>query len=382
MSLDSAIALATERIVAPVEGTHRAVARRWFGAVGAVGKPVRTVHDTVSSVVYRSIRFGGAIVGTALDAVLSVEPAMAESVQAIVNGLWGDKLGRHEDRLAIVMGVRDGPGSSTGPGAPVTNGAVTGRLVVLVHGLGETERCWRGTESDHGLAQALEDHPDLTPLLIRYNTGLRVSRNGSRLASLLEAVHSDWPVPVQSIALVGNSMGGLVTRSACVAGRAAGHRWVDDLVDVVTLGSPHRGAALEKLTNVVAWGLKAAPETQPLAAFLNTRSVGIKDLRFGAIVESDWRGRDPDALLFNTVGDHPLPPDVNHHFVAGAVTTDPTNPWGVLVGDLVVRVASGTGAPRSDPTNVVVLGGVRHGDLARQPAVIGRVMDWLAASTR
>ena len=30
---------------------------------------------------------------------------------------------------------------------------------------------------------------------------------------------------------------------------------------------------------------------------LNGRSDGLKDLRFGYLVEEDWRGRDADALL-------------------------------------------------------------------------------------
>jgi hypothetical protein len=174
-------------------------------------------------------------------------------------------------------------------------------------------------------------------------------------------------------------MGGLVVRSACEAARSAGHRWINEVNDVVTLGSPHRGAPLEKFVNVVAWGLGMAPETRPLADFLNARSVGIKDLRFGAIVEEDWRGTDPDALLRDTVGDHPLAPGVSHHFVAGVITADPIHPVGVLMGDLMVRSASGTGRQQLDPTNVVVLGGMNHFDLLHDPAVIDHVMGWLAS---
>ncbi|MEA3502860.1 MAG: hypothetical protein U9R47_08810 [Actinomycetota bacterium] len=377
----SAVALATERIVEPVEGMHRVIAGRWFGPLGVLGAPIHRAHGAIASAVYGSIRLGGDTVGVGLDKMITVEPGTADSIQAFVNGLWGDALGRRRERVVIRMAIRDDHG------VPVTVGrdlaaafpAATGRLVVLVHGLVETERCWYGTETEPGLAQALEGHADLTPVSIRYNSGLRVSANGSRLASLLEKVHSEWPVSVQSIALVGHSMGGLVIRSACEAARTAGHRWLDDVNDVVTVAAPHRGSPLEKLANMTAFGLRVAPETRPLADFVNGRSVGIKDLRFGAIVEDDWSGADPDALLRNTVGDHPLLPGIGHHFVAGVVTSNPTHPVGALVGDLVVRVASGTGGQHLEPGKVVVVGRKNHFDLIHDPEVIDSVMGWLAA---
>ncbi len=382
MTFGSAIALATERIVEPIEGMHRAIARRWFAPFGSGAKPVRVVHDAISSVVYGSVRSGGTAVGIALDVGKPVDRATADSVQALVNGLWGDSLGRHEDRLRISMGIRDQQGSPVAidPDLTVAFPGASGSLVVLVHGLCETEQCWQGTGAKRGLGSAIADHPALTPVSIRYNTGLRVSVNGSRLSSLLEEVHAAWPVPVQSVALVGSSMGGLVVRSALASGRAAGHSWIEDVVDVVTVGSPHRGTPLEKAVNVMAWGLGIAPETRPLADFLNTRSVGIKDLRFGAVADEDWKGIDPDALMTDTVGDHFLPRDVRHHFVAGAITADPRHPVGVVMGDLVVRAASGIGAPRLDPTSAVVIGDVSHFALLREPVVIDFVMGWLGRS--
>lgn len=383
MSLGSALALATERIVAPVEGMHRAISGRWFSALDPVARPVRWAHHLISDLVYGSIRVGGSAVGVGLDARGNVAEQTTDSVQAIVNGFWGDALGRHESRLRITMGIRDRQGRAVGgpefaAGFPAPNG----RLVVLVHGLMETERCWRGADEEPGLLEALEMNPEVTPLAVRYSTGLHVSENGAQLAALLEEVHAAWPVPVHSVALVGHSMGGLVIRSACSVAGATGQRWIDHVDDVVTLGTPHRGAPLEKGTNILAWGLDLTPETRPLADWLNARSAGIKDLRFGAMVEGDWRGFNPDSLLRNTVGDHPLPPGIDHHFVAGVVTSDPNHPVGVVMGDLVVRAASGTGGPHLDPTNVAVVGGVRHFELLHEPAVIDRVMGWVTPVPR
>ncbi len=380
-NVGSALAFATERVAVPVEAMHRVIAGRWFGPLGAIGGPVRKVHDALATVTYASVRLGADAVGFGLDELITVEPGTADLIQAFVNGLWGDDFGRREDRLEVIMSIRDRRGTSVtvGPDLGATFPTATGRLVVLVHGLVETERCWRGTETEPGLAEALEDHADLTPVSIRYNSGLRVSENGMRLAMLLEEVHAEWPVPMQSIALVGHSMGGLVIRSACEIACTIGHRWIEDVGDVVTVGAPHHGSPFEKLANVAAWGLGVAPETRPLAEFVNGRSVGIKDLRFGAIVEDDWSGVDPDALLRNTVGSRHLPSGIDHHFVTGVVTSDPTHPVGVAVGDLVVRAGSGTGEQLHEPRSTVVIGGKNHFELLQTPAVISRVMGWLLA---
>ena len=348
-----------------------------------MGAPIREINDTMTTVAYGSVRLGAEAVGHGLDELLAVDREAVDSVQAFVNGLWGDELGRHEGRLKIPMASRHAGGApvAIGPDLAASFPTATGRLIVLVHGLVETERCWSGGETAPGLAEALEHDTGLTPVSIRYNSGLRVSDNGALLSSLLEETRANWPVALQSIALVGHSMGGLVVRSACESARIAGHKWIADVDTIVTVAAPHRGSPLEKLANMAAWGLGVASVTRPLARFVNGRSVGIKDLRFGAIVENDWMGIDPDALLRNTVDEQPLPAGIDHHFVAGAVTSDPTHPVGMAVGDLVVRSASGTGGRRLKPENALVVGGKHHFDLLGDPEVISDVMGWLAPAT-
>ncbi|MFV9672104.1 MAG: lipase family alpha/beta hydrolase [Acidimicrobiia bacterium] len=379
-NVGSAVAFAVDRVVAPVEAMHRVIAGNWFDPFGPAGAPIRKAHAVMARLAYGSVRLGADVAGFGFDQLSTVEPGTADSIQAFVNGLWGDDLGRYEDRLEITMTVRDRGGTpvTVGPDLAVAFPAATGRLVVLVHGLVETERCWSGSETEPGLAQALENVVGLTSISIRYNSGLRVSDNGALLSSLLEEISSDWPVPVESIAFVGHSMGGLVIRSACEAAHAAGHGWIGDVDDIVTVGTPHQGSPLEKFANAAAWGLGVTPVTVPLAEFVNRRSVGIKDLRFGAIVEDDWIGVDPDALLRDTVGGHTLPPGIDHHFVAAVVTSDPTHPLGVAVGDLVVRPGSGTGGHNLEPRNVVLVGGKHHFGLLHERMVIDSVLDWLA----
>jgi len=366
MSLGGVVALAVERVVRPVEGMHRAISRRWFDSLGVIGKLPRFAHDTIAGTVYRSIRVGAVAIGAGLDTRRRADSPSSAAAQAVVNGLWGDALGRHELRLEMPMGIRNSLGDPIAPHSDLTAAfpGATGRLVVLVHGLVKTERCWHGTDTKPGLIHSIDAHPALTALAIRYNSGLSVATNGERLAVLLEEVHSRWPAAVESIALVGHSMGGLVIRSASAAAQRAGHQWIGNATDVVTLGSPHRGAPLEKLAHLAAQGLSVAPQTRPLADFIETRSQGIKDLRHGAVEHLQG---NPDPELAG----------IKHHFVAGVVTSNPAHPFGAVVGDLMVRTASSTSAPCLDPTNVVVLGGVHHFDLLHDAGVIDRVMEWL-----
>src|SRR5262245_4977469 len=94
--------------------------------------------------------------------------------------------------------------------------APTPRLAVLVHGLMTTEVVWRMPDGeDYGslLARDL----GYTPFYVRFNSGLHISENGEALDALLEQLVGAYPQPVEEIALIGHSMGGLVIRSACHA---------------------------------------------------------------------------------------------------------------------------------------------------------------------
>ncbi|MBM3390712.1 MAG: hypothetical protein FJY34_01875 [Betaproteobacteria bacterium] len=61
--------------------------------------------------------------------------------------------------------------------------------------------------------------------LRRDNSGRHISTNGRELADRIEALLGNWPVPVEELAILGHSMGGLLARSAWHYGTAAGHAW-------------------------------------------------------------------------------------------------------------------------------------------------------------
>ena len=367
MSIGNAFAMAAERILDPIQDMHTGISDSWFRAVGPVSEPVRLATSGITTGVYRSLRLGAVVVGLGLDARVPRDSPTADAAAAFVTGVWGDRLGHREDRLGIEMGIRDRNGApvSLDTTFPASYPTATPRIVVLVHGLTKTERSWHATNDSPGLLHALEQDGALTPVTVRYNTGLAIRDNGEKLDALLEEIHRRWPVPVESMTLVGHSMGGLVIRSACGSAVRVGHRWLDDVTDVITIASPHRGAPLEKLAHFAARGLGMTDRTRPLADFLDGRSQGIKDLRLGDI------GVDPREAP----GISRRLSRIRHHVIAGVVTSDPSHPLGAVVGDLMVRPASGTSPPDVTPVDVAVLGGVNHANLLHDRAVISHLME-------
>ena len=204
-----------------VRDVHRAVSSRVFGMLGPLGAPVRFVHDGIASAAYAGTGVAlrspvGSVAKAAARRVAPDAHSMADNpagafVLGALNGMWGDRMARDLPALALPMTIRiDGPH--------------TGKLAVFVHGLCENDDSWRG-----GYGGRLRADLGYTPLYVRYNTGLRVCDNGRRLAAMIDDLVANWPVKVDEIILVGHSMGGLVSRSACHYAEADGHAWTDRL---------------------------------------------------------------------------------------------------------------------------------------------------------
>ncbi|MGH2993562.1 MAG: esterase/lipase family protein [Solirubrobacterales bacterium] len=334
--------------------------------------------------------------GTALAATMRGERSLAESRRGALalgalNGASGDQLADSESPLAIAMQLRhDGRSLPATPAELATRFPdATGRIVVFVHGLCGTEHAWwwgvdraRGGET---YGTRLRRDLGHSPLYLRYNSGLHISDNGRRLGELLQAVAAGWPVPVEEIVLVGHSMGGLVARSGCRTALDGGMDWVERVRHVFYLGSPHGGADLEKGAHVAAWLLNAVPETRAAARALNGRSAGIHDLRYGYLLEEDWRERDPDELLRCYRGEVPFLDTATHYFIAASLTADSSHPLGRLAGDLLVRRPSAWAGrqhairDRFDLDRSRSLGPLTHFDLLNHPEVYDHMRDWLEA---
>jgi triacylglycerol lipase len=309
----------------------------------------------------------------------------------VLNGVLGDYLHREDNALATPMEL-----FLDGRPVPVERAslqraypAATGRLALWVHGFAVTESVWSfPDEPSVTYGALLQRDLGLTPLYLRYNTGLHISENGEALARLLERLVAEFPVPVEELVLVGYSMGGLVVRSACHVAAEAGHSWLSRVRRALYLAVPHLGSPLERLGKVVASALRAIPNpyTQLVADVVNLRSNGVKDLGLGHLVKQDWEGTEGEALLQNRRHPVPLLPGIAHHLLVGTLAPDEHHLFATLFGDGVVSMASAAGrsgpedhSPIFPQQNVKVVGGIDHVTLARHPSVYAQVRAWCEA---
>jgi hypothetical protein len=229
-----------------------------------------------------------------------------------------------------------------------------------------TESIWRFPDgTDYG--SKLRAELGITPVYLRYNSGLPLARNGAALDELLQALVAAYPVPIEELILIGYSMGGLLVRCAChlacaqgesepptrrrrqersasglgVHGALAvepldtdtpsavgGSAWLALVQRAIYLGTPHLGAPAERAGRALVGLLHAIPDpyTRLIGDIAALRSHGIRDLGNARLHASD-----PVPLL----------PGIQHAFVAGSLANEP---WlAALLGDSLVSIASASG---------------------------------------
>jgi len=333
--------------------------------------------------VYRSIRGTTRLVGLGLDtglapvtALLPEEASTAgrDAFVSVINGLYGDHLVQTDNPLAIDMHLRneglpvDAERLETVPGT-AEPAASTGRLLLFVHGLCLNDGHW--TRDGHNHGQALATGLGYTPLYLRYNTGLPIANNGRDLADLLESLVQDWPQPVSELVIVGHSMGGLVARSACHHGHEAGHDWLQHLQKMVSIGTPHHGAPLERGGNWLDYVLDLSPYAAPFTRIGKKRSAGITDLRHGSITDA---ARDFVAL----------PTGVECYAMAATLGKKQNLMTDRLIGDGLVPLDSALGRSRDSvrtlefPKNRQWVGfETGHLELLASPGVYKQLRGWL-----
>jgi pimeloyl-ACP methyl ester carboxylesterase len=387
---------AAASVASQVREVHESIARRVFGALGMTAGPVRAIHDRASDGAYKGAhkltaaiaRSGAQAYGlTRGDDDPSIEERTAgRLVVGAINGAWGDSLHSRDSRLETKMTIRCRGLDVTLDRESLRRAfpAPGSRLAIFIHGLCETDDAWKLGAARHvPYGDRFESELGYTSLYVRYNSGLHISENGRQLAALLDELSRNWPVEVGEIVLIGHSMGGLVGRSACHYGAREG--WVQRVGHVFTLGAPHRGAPLEQAANVACSALSLLPETRGFARPLKVRSAGIKDLRYGYLIDEDWFDHDQDAYLRNTGREIPFLESANHYFVCATVSRDAEAPLSRVVGDLLVlRASAWAHGKRGERMRFPVdqyrhVGGINHFDLLNHPAIYDQMRLWLTA---
>lgn len=311
-----------------------------------------------------------------------------------LNGLLGDRLAAAQHALGTRMAfIVDGVALPPGRTALLQAfAAPSPRLVVFVHGLMDTEHGWRMADgSDYGSLLAAD--LGWTPLYVRYNSGRAIPDNGAELAALLERLVADWPVPVAELTLVGHSMGGLVVRSACHHAALAQHAWLNVARRAVYLGTPHRGAPLERAGRAFTALLHELhlvtgdPVSRLIATVGDWRSDGIKDLGDSDLRHEDRARRAPTLGLRDPRHPVPLLPSLEHYLIAASLTD---HPWlRAFFGDSIVPVPSATDGELDDRKNaalpashVIVLRGMGHVALSHDRRVYAQLHHFCAGGSR
>jgi pimeloyl-ACP methyl ester carboxylesterase len=370
---------------------HETISRRPMPWSQPLSRPTRA-HGLIASSVYATIRGTNGALREGSNLLFNLIPQhMGTAGQsraeirtiAALNGVFGDHLENSGNKLAIPMGLHNNGQQLelNSESLSTTICEPSPHLVVLVHGLCLSEQGWssNGTPS---LGNRLQNELDCTPLYLRYNTGRHISTNGQEFCQLLQQLCDTWPVPVESLSLIGHSMGGLVIRSACSYADQQQSHWLPRLQRVVCLGTPHHGSMLERAGHALDTTMQKLPYLAPLA-FGKHRSAGIKDLRHGDLLDEDWQGHHPDQTRPDTRKMVPLLPDVDYYFAAATLGRDREDPLGQVLGDLLVRLDSAVGSHKNDlkklhikPENCRVFHEKNHFDLLDDERVHSQIIDW------
>jgi hypothetical protein len=180
-------------------------------------------------------------------------------------------------------------------------------------------------------------------------------------------------------------MGGLVARSACHRAQDRGQAWARSLTRMVSLGTPHHGAPLERGGHVVDRLLGISAYAAPFARLGLSRSAGITDLRHGNVQEVDCRGRERHAQHRDERVPTPLPAGVATFLVAATTADRATARRSRWIGDGLVPIGSALGEHRNPAMALavpeahrLVITGADHWDLLSRPEVSDALRRWLA----
>jgi pimeloyl-ACP methyl ester carboxylesterase len=387
---------ATLRLTDLVEAVHAQVVRppRW----GHRAHAERT--GALSGWVYRSVRVVTRVTGHSMAALLqglsrypqagaSGAASQRASSLAALNGVLGDYLADTRNPLATAMSLQ-GAEAVKQPEAVAEDAFAhethdtSGRLLLMIHGLCMNEQHWTRAGHNHGLA--LGQSLRFEPLFLRYNSGLHIATNGQALAELLERTLAQAPRKPKRLVIIGHSMGGLLARSAIHHGRQAGHRWPQQVTDLICLGTPHHGAPLERIGHGFNTLLERLPYLAPFARLGRLRSAGMTDLRYGSLLNVNpsrflQHSDPPEAVA--------LPDGIRCFALAATLGQRPSDRSRQLLGDGLVPLDSALGRHPEPSRHLAFLPhrqwvaeGAGHFDLLNDPRVYARLLQWLSPASR
>ena len=385
---------ATRSVTHIVEGVHQSV----WSTMGFPGGKAPGKTRGITGLVYKTIHDVTRLTGKGADTMMAGLQQLFESAEnatpgtprrdaylAVLNGVMGDRLVEGNSPCAIPMSLRYREETLNWQSSPPL-ADTSSKVLLLIHGLCMDDLQQHGQRknftAEHGEALALA--LGYSPVYVRFNSGLHISQNGRELSSQLERLFKLWPRPIEDLAVIAHSMGGLVIRSALHYAKQEDLNWPDRIGNIVFLGTPHHGAPLERAGNWLDVILGATPYTKPFTKLGQLRSAGITDLRYGNVLEEDWHGHDRFHLKPDTRRFAPLPEAVDCHTVAATLAEKRGALADHLVGDGVVPLRSALGqhkqAQRSlafAESSQMIAWRTNHMDLLNSPEVLDQIVQWL-----
>ncbi len=388
---------ASAAVTTIAEGVHQSVWR----TLGAPSGTTTAQTRGLTGLIYKSITGVTQMVGQGVVAALNrLEPLLQRlegqgdesferaAVIAVLNGVMGDRLQKNHNPLAIPMSLRLA-GKVLDAAAPPASAQVTGKVLIVIHGLCMNDLQWTSQHAGEPVnhASVLQGAMGYTPVYVRYNSGLHVSENGHELARQLEALLQSWPVPMTELSVLAHSMGGLITRSALTIASQSGLQWPQHLKHIVFLGTPHHGAPLERAGNWVDVMLGSTPYSRPFAKLGQLRSAGVTDLRYGHVLDADWHGHDRFRRKPDSRTPVPLPEGVTCFTVAATLVAKRGHLADRLVGDGLVPLRSALGQHDEPqrclhfaPEHQYIAYRTGHLQLLSNPAITQQLLTWLGQS--
>ncbi|MFT5913622.1 MAG: hypothetical protein ACJAWV_001206 [Flammeovirgaceae bacterium] len=353
---------------------------------------IQRIISYIFRFVYRSIRGTTKIMGNGLDiglkklAPLLKEKASSEErevILAVLNGVVGDYLEKHNNPLALKMQFRHGgqhiplQPSEIAKALPNRNG----KILIGIHGLCMNDLQW--TKNEHNHVEKLASEFGFTPIYLHYNSGKHVSENGREFSQFLEKLVANWGIPIESIQIVAHSMGGLISRSALHYGGLENKGWISLLHKVFFVGTPHHGARLERAGNYVDIFLEATPYAKPFAKLGKIRSAGVTDLRYSNLIDEDWNQHDRFEMRPDERKHIPLSENIEFYAIAATKGNEKGDLQDSLIGDGLVTLDSAFGNHEKPErqlhlanSNKYTVFNSDHMDLLCNSEVYGKLREW------
>lgn len=306
---------------------------------------------------------------------------LMQFVASALNGVMGDYLIHSHNPLALPMVLYDRYGE-------LQQGELSGRVVILTHGLCMNHLSWAPGENS-GLGEHILYHqPRTTVLCLNYNTGRRISSNGRTYSNLLEKLIKKNP-GITEIDMIGHSMGGLVSRSALFYGKQSAYEWVNYVENLVCIGSPHQGAVLERLGFLFQQKVGQVRFASIIAQLGNMRSAGIIDLRHGSVRDDDWEHLEARiGQMDDCRKPAPLPSRIKTYLISGTLEKESSSSKTLeALGDYLVSVKSALGEHPHPQFRLnvpeerkAVFYGLNHVEIQHHPRVREQIIAWLYPS--